>query len=205
MPKLRYLEFVEAQRRIPRGTAGIWAVMLELDSNGPWSVRDVWLRTQENPGTVHQYLRPMLAAGIAIRVGERMMGGKNPQPAPLYRLTQRPLEMPRLYPDGSPKPERICETLWRTIKMAKSFMPEELAELASREGRPINVNTVHGYCNMLTHAGVLKRTFGPNRKRRYTLIMNVGAKSPRVLESKIVYDPNSQKVLGEICVREVES
>lgn len=203
MPRLPYLEFVSVKTRIPRGESGIWSVMVELDASGPWSARDIWTRTAENAGSTHQLLRRLKAGGYVEQVGEKITGGRNPQVAPLYRLKSRPVEMPRLRKDGTPLPELAIDTLWRTIKMAKTFTASELADLASRGVRPINSNTARSYCDHLTRAGVLSRVTGKDRRSRYTLIHNVGAHAPKVLASRIVFDPNTQTVLGDADAREV--
>ena len=202
--RLPYLERVNANLVLPRGYDGMWRVMLDLDEAGPWTVRDVWGRMNENIGSVHQYLRRLKLAGIARQVGERLTGGKNPQAAPLYRLTQRPLETPRLREDGTAQPEPLIETLWRTIKMAKAFTAAELAALAGRDGRIVNVASARSYCDNLTRAGLLGRTIGNDRQSRYQLLVNAGAKAPKILAGHIVYDPNAGQVLGDMPVREVQ-
>lgn len=202
--RLPYLERIEANLVLPRGFDGMWSVMLALDEDGPWTARDVWGRMNENIGSVHKYLRRLKLAGIAKEVGERLTGGRNPQAAPLYRLTQRPLETPRLREDGSALPEPLIETLWRTIKMAKAFTAPELAALAARDGRAVNVTSARGYCDRLTRAGLLGRTIGSDRQSRYQLLVNAGAKAPKVLAGRVVYDPNAGRVLGDMPVREVQ-
>lgn len=202
--RLSYIERVEATLVLPRGYDGIWSVMLQLDDAGPWSARDVMLQTNENIGSVHQYLRRLKLAGIAVGTGSRMMGGRNPQPAPLYRLTRHTAETPRLAKDGTERPEPVIEILWRTIKMAKAFTAAELAELAGRDGKPVNVNTARSYCDHLHRAGLLARTVGADRLTRYAIRASVGAKAPKILAGRIVFDPNARAVVGEGVAREVQ-
>lgn len=201
--RLPYLDLVEAKLRVPRGEGGLWTVMRRLDESGPWSARDVWLETNENRGSVHQYLRRLKLAGIVADAGTRMMGGKNPQRAPLYRLVRRPIETPRIDRHGRELPEPLIEILWRTVKMAKTFTAAELAQLAGREGKPVNVNSARSYCDRLHHAGLLSRSVGADRLTRYGLIRNIGAKAPKILASRIVFDPNANAVIGEGVAREV--
>lgn len=191
-----YLHDARTPSRLPRYNEGIWSVILDLDAAGPWTVRDIWRRMNTNIGTIHKYLRRLRRGGYAIEAGFRLTNGKNPQRAPLLRLAKRPPEAPRLWPDGSEQPEPVVETLWRTIKMTKTFTAPELADLAKA-----NVNTARTYCDDLTRAGVLARSKGADRWSRYRLIRVTGAKAPRVLDDKSVFDPNSNTLLCEAPVR----
>ncbi len=198
MPRLPYLERVTVDLTLPRSEEALWKLILKLDEVGPWTARMIADATQINPGTPRRLLRRLLQAGIAAQVGEHRTRGKNPQAAPLYRLTRRPLEMPRLNDDGSERLEPLMETLWRTMKMAKTFTLKELAALAEAEGSPVNQSYVGGYCNTLVHAGVLAKIPSVTRETRYRLLRNVGQRAPKILQGKIVFDPNARSVLGTV-------
>jgi len=198
MPRVPYLDYLVLQAERPRGTDGLWAVILRLDAEGPWSASDVDGQTNLNRGCAHQMVRRLERGGIALRVGERLARGRRPQMAPLYRLTARPAEAPRLAPDGTPRPEPVMEVLWRVMKMAKVFTATELAELASTDERPVNLNTARSYCDRLAGAGVMARTTVRGAgEPRYRMIRNLGARAPKILATKVVYDPNAGEVLGK--------
>jgi len=197
MPRIPLLDYLVLQAERPRGTDGLWAVILRLDAQGPWSASDVDGQTNLNRGCAHQMVRRLERGGYALRVGERTARGRRPQMAPLFRLTARPAEAPRLAADGTLRPEPVMEVLWRVMKMAKAFTASELAELASTEERPVNLNTARSYCDRLTGAGVVARTTVRGAgEPRYRMVRNLGARAPKILATKVVYDPNAGEVLG---------
>lgn len=197
MARIPYLDYVALQAELPRGTDGLWSVILRLDAIGPWAASDIEGQTNLAKGVGRNFVRRLMAGGFALQVAERRTRGKNPQIAPLYRLTRRPAEAPRLAPDGTARPEPVIEILWRVMKMAKEFSASELAALASTDDRPMNLNTVRSYCDRLAGAGVVSRTTRRGAgEPRYRMIRNLGARAPKVLSTKVVYDPNGGEVLG---------
>jgi hypothetical protein len=204
MPRRPFLEQLELQAELPRGNAGLWSIILRLDEAGPWTASDVDGQTNLNPGTARGLVRRLVAGGYATRVGSRTTRGRNPQEAPLYRLTSRPAEVPRLAPDGTAYPELLIERLWRVIKMAKEFTADELTALATTEDRPINPLSARSYCDRLARAGVLARATRRGAEPRYRLTRNLGARAPKILAAKVVYDPNAGEVLETASLREVQ-
>lgn len=196
-----FFERLALSAQMPIGFGGIWSIMLELDRSGPWTAGDVDKRTNVNKGTPRDFLRRLKAACYVEIVGTRITGDKAKQPAPLYRLTRRPLQPPRLRRDGTELPELQRDTIWRTIKMAKAFTVNEIVQLISRPGEaPVKRNAVISYCDALTRARVLSRSGKKGRESHYRLIRNVGAKAPMILSTKLVYDPNE----GTLLTHEVE-
>lgn len=197
MTRMPYLDYVALQAERPRGTDGLWSVVLRLDAAGPWAASDIEGQTNLSKGVGRNFVRRLLAGGYAVQVDERRTRGRNPQIAPLYRLTRRPAEAPRLAPDGTPMPEPVIEILWRVMKMAKEFSASELATLASTDDRPMNLNTVRSYCDRLARVGVTARTIRRGGgEPRYRMIRNLGARAPKVLATKVIYDPNAGEVIG---------
>lgn len=192
-------EVIAANLRLPVGNAALWALILELDNAGPWTPGQVVARTNLNGGTPRDFIRKLKAGGFAEQVGTTMtVAGKNPQAAPLYRLTKRPIEAPRLRRDGSVMPELGIEAIWRAIKMAKVFTITELADLTS-----IERNTVSDYCIRLAGAGVLSKI--PKHKTRelqFRLVRNLGRLAPKILTGKMVFDPNAGVFVGTAEARE---
>lgn len=195
---------LEMSIRVPVGRDALWACLLDLDGEGPWTAGEFARRTNLNVGTPRDLVRQLRAGGYLKDVGYKLTGGKNPQEAPLYRLTKRPLQAPRLRRDGTVHPERGIERLWRAMKMAKTFTIAELAQLADGgDGAPVNRRTVGAYCNRLAAAGVLGRVPTADRETRYRLVRNLGSKAPKILETKVIFDPNANVVIGEATAREV--
>lgn len=193
-----FLDRVEASLRLPVSNQGIWEVILELDAAGPWSPGQVQRRTNLNKGTPRKLIRALLAGGYLKASGFETTKGKNPQAAPLYRLNSRPIMVPRLHSDGSEMPERGIEGLWRAMKMLKVFTSIELAE-----GTGQRINTADNYCRVLARAGVLASSVLPSRRIQYRLVVNVGALAPKILATRVVFDPNTKTIIGEADTAEV--
>ncbi|MHB2265845.1 hypothetical protein [Aliihoeflea sp. PC F10.4] len=187
----------------PRGRDGLWRMLLDLDAKGPWSNGEAMNATNLNRGTVAEWLARLRKAGFAEQVGERPHHRGAPAIA-LYQLTRRPIEAPRVSRDGTILPELQIELLWRTIKMLKSFSIDELVAAASADDRTIHRNSADSYVRELARVGILAKS-GPLRARQFRLLRNVGALAPKLLTSKVVYDPNSHAVIGEATTREVAS
>ena len=193
-----FIARLELKARYPIGFDGFWSIMLKLDLDGPWTANDIYVRTACQRGTPRDYIRRLKAAGIVVQVGDRSSGrDKARQRAPLYRLTQRPLDAPRILRDGTVRPEPLIETIWRAAKMVKSFTADDLAALIEGPGgRAVNRNTIISYCDRLVGVGVMGRSGKRGHHSRYRLIQNLGARAPKVLSTKVVFDPNANAVLG---------
>ncbi len=203
MARLPFLERVKVDLALPRTEEGFWRVILDLDAQGSWTASDVSNASNVNVGTSRVFIRKLKAGGYLKDAGERLTGGRNPQAAPLYRLTRRPSRAPRLTDEGAPIEERGIDTMWRSMKMLKSFTAVELAEAAG-----VKSTTAHSYSTALAHAGVLRKGFRPpkagrRRETSFTLIWNVGALAPKILATRLVFDPNAGEVIGGGVAREV--
>lgn len=202
-----FLDRVKTDLVLPRSNEALWALIRTLDAEGPWTATDVCKRTLINPGTPRRLIKRLLRGGYAEQIGTRTTKGKNPQEAPLYRLLKSPVEWPRLAADGSSRPEPRMETMWRSMKMAKTFTARELMAMADRDGLPIPLGTARGYLDKLARVGIVVRVSNkgrsgpaaagrrPNRETRYRLVKNLGALAPKILSTKVVFDPNARVVL----------
>ncbi len=180
---------------VPRGQSGFWRIIRELDAVGPWSIRDVDGRSNVDIGTVRDYVRRLVAGDFAEACGKRQNEVSWAMPSTLYRLTQSPLEAPRLRRDGSPCPEPQAARLWRTLKMAKVVTASELAALAETD-RPVKPHVARRYLRELVAAGIVAKVSSgaPGREARYRLAANLGAKAPQVLRGHSVFDPNQNNL-----------
>ena len=190
------LEMVQLSLAVPRGEAGFWSIILELDKAGPWTVRQVGDRTQVSVQQARFYIRKLRLGGFAEVVETRETG--NLPDAIVYRLAEgkKPALAPRLSKDGVELPETAKEKLWRAMKMAKKFTLDDLVVACSDVPR----STANGYCCALAAAGVLAKNGNVFR-----LVRNLGQQAPRVLSTKLVFDPNAKAVVGSSIATEVRS
>jgi hypothetical protein len=198
MSRTPIVELVQASLRVPRGREAYWRLIREIDAPGPWSLRDVVMKTNSNRRTVSAYIE-LLRRGGYVRVVDS-------QPTPVgvayrYRLTKRPGDAPRLADDGSELPEPGIEQMWRAMKMAKTFSVAQLAEACPGTA----YQSVRNYVGCLYRAGVLSlvRKQTPVSPAQYGLIRNLGHRAPKILAARVVFDPNAKIVLGKADAREV--
>lgn len=189
------LEMVQLSLAVPRGEAGFWSIILELDKAGPWTVRQVSDRTQVRVQSARLYIRKLRLGGFAEVVESRASG--NLPDALVYRLVdgRKPLLAPRLTKDGAVLPESNKEKLWRAMKMAKKFTLDDLVAACA----DVPLSTAKGYSLALTAAGILTK-----QGSIFRLVKNLGSQAPRVLRAKLVFDPNAKVVVGSSIVKEIE-
>ena len=197
-------ELVALNMRVPRGNDAFWREIRRLDVAGPWTVADVVGLTNVTTRTVSQFVESLREAGYAavVDVQPHYRGAR---PKNVYRLLKRPVPTPRFDRRGRELPETQIETLWRTMKMAKTFTRSELVTYASNEGREINKSTARNYVSELSRVGILAKMSpgGPCLEARFRLVRNLGVQAPKVLTARVVFDPNVNAMVGEAEGREV--
>lgn len=112
-------------------------------------------------------------------------------------LKDNGIEAPRIDKHGNLNTEgSSTERMWNTMRRmfkTSSFTVLEIAELASTSTKKVAVATAKKYIESLAEAGYL--TFTP--PNRYTLLahMNSGSRAPICQKTKVVYDPNLDKII----------
>ncbi|MFH1796302.1 MAG: hypothetical protein ABIF45_17570 [Pseudomonadota bacterium] len=205
MPHIGAIDMLKLNLRVPRGFDGYWKLILELDEHGPWTIRQIVLRTNVSTRSVSQFVDRLRKAGIAALVETRVSVAGQKSATACYRLTRRPIDTPRLYPDGSERPEDDLQLLWRTMKMVKSFTPRELADQAGSDDRAVGLELTRQYVSRLCAVGIVAVTqpVRSRREARYRLVRNLGARAPRILTARVVFDPNAKQVIGDAVASEV--
>lgn len=198
MARRPLLDTVQASIDVPRGEAGFWSIILDLNQLGTWTVRQVSSRTNVDVSMVARYVRKLRLGGFAVEVGAEVNGrnGGNLPGAKVYRLARKPQLAPRLAPDGKELPETVNEQLWRAMKMSKTFGAADLVELCPGASQ----GAARNYCYQLAAAGILSQT-----GHVFRLIRNIGNQAPRILATKMVFDPNAGVIVGRSVAREVQS
>ena len=195
MARRSLLEHVALSVKVPRGHEGFWTIIQQLHrEQGTFTISDVVSQTNVVRSTVADYVKRLEKAGYLA-----LQEGSDP---PRYALIKTSRDAPRVRRDGTVLVESGQDTLWRTIKMLKQFTVAALhAEVTA--ARPMPLVTVQSYVKHLTRAGVLaKRPIGGNACE-FRLIRNLGGAAPRVLRTHLVFDPNSNTVLGSPEAKEV--
>jgi hypothetical protein len=197
-------ERIEMNAVLPRGEAGYWSIILDLDRKGPWSVTMIEGETIAARTGVVRYVKNLVKAGFA----ERTHTGEILFESNLYRLRKRPKQAPRVRNDGSLIVSTQQECMWRAIRTLRGgFNVRELAFNASIEGQKIKEPAARNYIEALDRAGYLQLLHPGDhwnfRTWRLKASMNTGPLSPTLYRIDGLYDRNLKKIVGEPSAREV--
>ena len=166
----------------------MWAALLEQTANF-WPASSAARAAGCATANMNHYLQRLVRAGYANRV--RLARRKIAH----YQLIRRPKLAPRLRGDGSPSAGRTNEQLWRAMRMAKSFSPEELATACI----DVSGHMARRYCAELARAGVLV-----GDAEGYRLVRDLGPRAPKLVQIAGVLEPNSGQLVGWPDAREVQ-
>ena len=177
----------------PYGRRAIWLCFRELSEKGPVTLLDLAVKTRINRGTIRTYMESLVAGGYA----EKSPFVRGEWTA--YRLIRDVgVEHPRLNKKG----EAIVtsrETMWRSMKMLPMFTAQDLALTATTSRCTVSPVDAADYCKHLLAAGYLAlvREGGKDGKAVYKLLpgMRTGPLAPMVQRTKVVFDPNTNKVM----------
>lgn len=180
------------------GRQAMWETMR---AKGEFTLACVVKASQREKSSVREYFKRLMAAGIIEEAGT-VPSPINPCPRyqhKLYRLTRDTGHLaPRLSPDGTLLIESR-DQMWRSMKMLSSFTAVDLATAASTEECIVSPADAKDYCKHLLKAGylVVLQQATPRSKAVYKLLpsMNTGPYAPKVQRTKLVFDPNRQKVM----------
>lgn len=197
MAKRSKIEMVQASLVVPRGHDAFWQMVLAADQAGPWEVKSIDGQSNVDIGTIRDFVRRLVRAGIAEKVGTRPLGGGR-NSADIFRLVSRPFETPRLDRDGKVLAETHYETLWRAMKMLKEFDAVELARETTQPDREIKATHAVGYLRALAAVHIVEPSDAAQagQTKRFRLVLNLGAKAPSVSKTLVVFDPNSRTIVG---------
>ncbi|MBV1702594.1 MAG: hypothetical protein KGQ46_12315 [Hyphomicrobiales bacterium] len=178
------------------GRDEIWKSMMYLTNlSGSFSRAEVVAKAMNSREYVHRYLKALIKAGYAEQLPVQPKRGTR------FRVIRTQISTPRVRADGTDLGEPINVTLWRTMRMLKTFTAPELCAHASLPERPVKLTTAAAYLCHLEAAGLLTilapgQRRGAKAHRRFGLIGTPGGQAPRVLKADAVYDPNTGNLLS---------
>ncbi|TYC53812.1 hypothetical protein FMN50_13650 [Rhodobacterales bacterium] len=196
---------VTAGKPVYRGHDHYWSVIRDLGKGGNlFTLSQIGLRTNDPVNDcITDYLRRLIKAGIVEVAGsEKVLTNlRTTTTQQHYRVLKRPKATPRLNRDGSLAKQGLGQDqLWTAIRALSGFDTRELAIAASTDDVVVAVETAKSYARHLEAAGylqVLRPGSGPvSRIWRLKPSMNTGPTAPKILKSKMVYDPNRKEIMG---------
>ncbi len=195
-----------------------WRVIRELGAGGAsFTISDVVGQTRAHKDSVGDFVRRLCRATppIAERAGYREVkaahwGEGKSTKAVAYRLLQSPRDTPSLRRDGTPgRYGQMRQQIWNILRGPQAragITAGELAFLAETD-RPVKQSTAAEYLIWLHAAGylVVEEKAAHGRLTRYRLrpSMNTGPLAPKLLKTRVVYDPNRLEVMGSTPIEEV--
>lgn len=194
------LAFENPGRPALRGIEHFWSVIRELDEAGPWTVREIDLRSRvRDQSTIADFVRRLEAAGMAAKTGEVRRASPHGRAAPLFRLIgHKPARAPRLRRDGTPGLQgRGQQQMWTVMRgpLARDgFTFNDLALWGSTDDVVVAKETAKKYVRHLASAGYLLQLRAGAARRpaiwRLKPSMNTGPRPPLILTARIVFDQN---------------
>ena len=192
-------------KRILHGNDHYWKVVRELteaDSKAHFTIADIDGKSNRvSYHTVRNFVKLLVNAGIAKKIGERFPNMEN-----IYCLLRRPVDTPVLSKSGKTTRGQVQQNLWNTMTtvLKRGFTTNELALYASTDDLPITLGSARAYVKALNRAGLL--VVKGNKARptyRVKPSFNTGPKAPKVLQSKVVFDANTETIIGDVIAEEV--
>ncbi len=188
---------------VMRGQAHFWKVMRTLQADhGEFTAPQVDLASNADIRDIHKFIRTLVAAGFVELAGEDDGPTNGGTPLKSYRIVRDQAACPRLsksYVQGTGQ-----RNMWNVLRgpLGRSGVTVvDLAAYASTEEIPVSRETAGSYAKLLVQAGYLVPVVkGGARKLavwRLKPSMNTGPLPPMILRTKLVYDQNAGKVMGE--------
>jgi hypothetical protein len=125
---------------------------------------------------------------------------------PSYRLMDNTGPVPRIRRDGTVLPEPQNQSMWRAMRMAKSFTCEFIASETTTPQRETKQLVARRYMRELAAAGILVAASKgkPGTHKVFRLARDLGPLAPKVLRMHAVFDPNANAIIGNLQGREVQ-
>lgn len=185
---------------VRRGIDHYWSIMMDREmADETFTVGEILLLSEASRSDVNDFVRRLMAAGIIrqTHVGE--------DGEAVYKVAIRQAATPRVRRDGSViEGASRQQCLWNAIRspaMRQGFTIDDLVAWGSTDNVALKRATVSSYVLVIAAAGYLIK-LDPGRPGRLTVwrldpSMNTGPLPPKILRTKVVYDPNRAAIMGE--------
>lgn len=209
MARRPYTEHITLHLQVPRGFEGYWSIIQSIAENGDgtFTIRAIDALSNVDIDSIKDYVKRLEKAGYVAKVTTTSIATTTGiRETAIYRLVRNSYTAPRIRRDGTVLPETSQDTLWRTMKMLKRFTASGLHLHARGAGCAPPLQTIKRYLNHLAQSGILRRLSpggGRGHACEYQLVLNIGARAPKILRAHIVFDPNSNAILGTTEAKEV--
>ena len=179
-----------------RGHSAYWATICRLDrEQGHWTISQVAECSNGDSASVRDFVARLVRGGFAKLHHVTSL----PKAAiPSYHLIDSTGPVPRIRRDGTVLPEPQNQSMWRAMRMAKSFTCEFIARNTTTPEREVKQHVARRYMRELAAAGILVGDSKGCRgvHKQFRLKRDLGPLAPKVLRMHAVFDPNSEAIIG---------
>lgn len=196
-----------ADAKRPQGRDVVWSAIRKLRR---CTVLDLEHATRIDEQTIRSYVQGLKAAGY-LTVSEparkdHKYGVLNSSSEVLTLARDVGVEAPRVTRAGKPVTQGAgTESMWRAMRMVKSFSTRELVTLASSGGMSVTLDTAKRYVAHLHKARYLRivQKSAPGIGARYALIpaRDTGPRPPQVQRVHHVWDANEARIVWPLKVQ----
>jgi hypothetical protein len=197
---------VQKGKSVLRGIDHFWNVIMDLHRHGkPFSIRIIDQAGNADESTVRDFVKRLVAANFIEQVEGAALAIDV-----LYRPIVIQSAAPRIRRDGSViEAQPANRAMWNMMRGPSGrsgFTYKDLVAWGSTDEVPIAPATAKTYIHVLSQAGylicLLKGTPGKAAVWRLDPKMNSGPEAPKVLRSRLIYDPNRSEVVGDVIAEE---
>lgn len=165
------------------------AVWEAIRTFGEFTVRQLREETTLNIETVREYVIGLENAGYIERTDFLVKF----EPHRWRLIKDIGHEAPRVRKDGTPVTSgKGRENMWNAMRIMRVFTARELAVAARTPDCHVKESTAADYAKHLWHAGYLRK----NEDGSYRMLPTAytGPKAPMIQRTKVVWDPNQNKI-----------
>lgn len=196
---------VNGSTKLLRGQAHYWKVMRDQHAeHGSFTISSIDRASRVARQEIATFIRRLDAAGYIECVGS---SETHSSPEKHYRIVRNQAECPRLSKGHVQQTgQRNMWNLLRGPMGREGITARDLAAFASTEELPVGLETAKSYIKTLSVAGYLAclAKGGPGKPAVWRLkpAMNTGPLPPMILRSKMVYDQNADRIMGDVLAEE---
>lgn len=167
------------------------AVWNAIRAKEVFNIKDLRDETVMKIDSVREYVIGLEAAGYVERIPPKEL---RQGAAACWRLIRDVgIDAPRVRKDGSPVTQgKGRENMWKAMRVLRTFTVRDLTVHARTPDCDVKESTAEEYARHLCYAGYLHR----HEDGSYTMLPSAytGPKAPMIQRTKVVWDPNTNKV-----------
>ncbi len=193
---------IEGAKPVRKGSDFFWEVLMAKTADGSTvTFNDIDGACDPYQETsIRWFLKKLVKAGIV----EKIEGDQH-----RYRLLKRSSQCPIVSRDGSASLiGQRQQNMWNVMRRSHGgFTAPDLARDASTDDVLVTEGGAKKYCQRLKSAGILALQEKGKPARSHNIYVlrgsaNTGPKCPRLMAARLVFDRNTQKVVGEVIAEE---